>query len=221
MAASIVELPEMHLEQRYVFESMAVSNKFDNEGMEDQVTNWNVWYLTPRVFEKEAEDKVTLKAREKAARIAAAKKAQDNPNPEAVSSHGNGIGKDTHENPEDIETELKKEIVLSHWDPDLYRSKIWPVTCLFGASFGALHLMSWNTHFPTVVEEWLWRISAFVSIFSIIIFMHFEKVVLRWGSPLTVISLVSPALYLVSRIVMIVEVFATLSAENLEIYGTR
>lgn len=95
---------------------------------------------------------------------------------------------------------LPKEIVLSHWDPHLYRSKIWPAACLFGASFGALHLISWNIVFPTTIELWLWRTSAFVSILSMIIFMHFKMVVFRWGGPLTIISLVSPGLYFVSRV---------------------
>jgi len=36
---------------------MAVSNKFDDEGLEEQVSFWNIWYLTPRIFEKEAQDK--------------------------------------------------------------------------------------------------------------------------------------------------------------------
>jgi hypothetical protein len=47
---SIVELPNMLPEQRVFFESMAISNKFDDEGLEEQVSLWNVWYLTPRVF---------------------------------------------------------------------------------------------------------------------------------------------------------------------------
>lgn len=222
---SIVDLPNMNQEQRHIFESMAVSNKFDNEGMKQQVTYWNIWYLTPRVFEKEAEAKAIHKARKKAAEKAlqkaaerAAKSAQDNPKPGVT--HENSIINGEDQSPEDPYIQLPKEIVVSHWDPDLYRSKIWPVVCLFGASFGALHLISWNTAFPTTVELWLWRTSAFVSIFSMIVFMHFEKVVFRWGGPLTVVSLVSPALYFVSRIVMMGQVFAALRAEDPAIYET-
>ncbi|CAK7227590.1 hypothetical protein SBRCBS47491_006622 [Sporothrix bragantina] len=54
---SLVDLPHMTTEQMRVFELMAVSNKFDDEGQPDQVTYMNVWYLTPHLFEKEAEDK--------------------------------------------------------------------------------------------------------------------------------------------------------------------
>jgi hypothetical protein len=61
----------------------------------------------------------------------------------------------------------------------------------------------------------MWHISAFVSIFSMVIFMHFKKVVFRWGGPLTIIILVSPGLYFVSRIVMMGLVFAELRAEDL------
>jgi len=221
---SIVDLPDMCPEQKRIFESMAVSNKFDNEGMEDQVTYWNVWYLTPRVFEKKAEDKAIRaleKAAEKAAQTAAGravKSAHDNP--QRGVTHENSISEGENQNAKHQPTKLHREIVLSHWDPDLYKSKIWPAACLFGASFGALHLISWNTIFPTTVELWLWRISAFVSIFSMIIFMHFKKVVFRWGGPLTIISLVSPGLYFVSRVVMMGQVFAALRAEDPAIYDT-
>ena len=60
---TIVELPDMSLDQMRVFESMAVSNKFDKEGMEDQVSYWSIWYLTPRVFEKEAAEQSIANAK--------------------------------------------------------------------------------------------------------------------------------------------------------------
>jgi hypothetical protein len=101
-----------------------------------------------------------------------------------------------------------RERVLGYWDPQLYHSKLWPLTCLFGASFGALHLISWNTQFPTVVEQWLWRAAAITSIVSMLIFMQYQKVVFRWGGPLTLLSIASPVIYLLSRVVMIVGVFA-------------
>ncbi|PYI17959.1 hypothetical protein BO99DRAFT_433968 [Aspergillus violaceofuscus CBS 115571] len=116
--------------------------------------------------------------------------------------------------------EPRKEIVVAHWDPDLYRSRLWPLTCLFGMSFGALHLVSWNDVFPTTVELWLWRIAAFVSMGSMLVFMHFEKVVLRWEGMVTIVSLSSPAVYLLSRMVMMGEVFAALRAEEPAIYDT-
>jgi hypothetical protein len=50
--------------------------------------------------------------------------------------------------------------------------------------------------------------------------MHFEKVVFRWGGPLTIISLVSPGLYFASRIVIMGQVFAALRAESPAIYDT-
>jgi hypothetical protein len=50
--------------------------------------------------------------------------------------------------------------------------------------------------------------------------MQFEKVVFRWGGPLTIISLVSPALYLLSRIVMIGGVIAAFRASDPAIYNT-
>ncbi|KFY17601.1 hypothetical protein V492_00543 [Pseudogymnoascus sp. VKM F-4246] len=222
LTPSIVTLPDMSEEQKRIFKSMTISNKFDNEGMDDQVTYWNIWYLTPRVFEKQAEDKA-MRALEQAAETAvqtaterATRNAQANPR----AMHENSFSKGKYQHTEHQLIKLPKEIVLSHWDPDLYRSKIWPVICLFGASFGALHLISWDTVFPTTVELWLWRTSAFVSILSLIIFIHFEKVVFSWGGPLTIISIVSPGLYFMSRVVMIGQVFAALRAEDPAVYDT-
>lgn len=178
MTPCVVDLPDMLSGQRTTFESMAVSTAFDNEGIGKQDSLWTIWYLTPRVFEKEAEDKALREA-------------------------------------------SANETVVAYWDPDLYHSKtLWPIICLFGISFGALHLISWNTVFPTPLEQWLWRAAALVSIFSMLVFMQFEKVVLRWGGPLTIISLVSPALYLLSRIVMIGGVFAAFRASDPAIYDT-
>ena len=74
--------------------------------------------------------------------------------------------------------------------------------------------------FPTVEEQWLWRAAALLSIVSMLIFMQFEKVVVRWGGPLTIISLVSPMLYLLSRIVMIGGVIASFRGEDPAIYNT-
>lgn len=217
---SFVELPDMSQEQMQTFESMAVSNKFDNEGMKDQVSHWNVWYLTPRVFEKEEEDKIMQGARANAVETMAKRSAQDlgpNPNPDNSFATTNNESET-----QDVEEQIKirKDIVVAHWDPGLYKSKLWPLTCLFGVSFGALHLVSWNTVFPTIVELWLWRVSAFLSIVSMLVFMHFEKVVLRWDGLLTIVSLASPALYLLSRIVMIGQVFAALRGEESAIYDT-
>ncbi|PYI03202.1 hypothetical protein BO78DRAFT_199899 [Aspergillus sclerotiicarbonarius CBS 121057] len=214
---SIVELPAMSLEQRERFESMAVSDKFDNEGSKVQMTYWNTWYLTPRVFEKEEEDRQLQCARELASRPNGdtEQRAWGGPHSRDVSTSEESLLK-----VEDQQVQIRKQVVVAHWDPQLYRSKIWPLTCLFGISFGALHLACWNTVFPTLVESWLWRASALISMLSMLVFMHFEKVVFRWGGPLTLISLASPALYIISRILMMGEVFAALRAEEPAIYET-
>lgn len=222
LSPSIVTLPEMSEEQEHTFKSMTISNKFDNEGMEDQVSYWNIWRLTPRVFEKEAEDQTqrVLELVAEKATQAAIERAMRNSEANSGAVHENNINEGEYEHIEHQLVKLPREIVLSHWDPDLYNSKIWLVACLFGASFGALHLISWDTVFPTTVELWLWRASAFVSILSLIIFMHFRKVVFRWGGPLTIISLISPGLYFVSRVVMMGQVFAALRSEDPAVYDT-
>jgi hypothetical protein len=110
--------------------------------------------------------------------------------------------------------------VVSHWDPDLYHSKLWPIACIFGISFGALHLASWDIAFPTVYELWIWRVSAIVSMVAMLVFMQFQKVVLRWADPVTVICMISAGLYLLSRIGAMVEAFSTLRGSDPAIYMT-
>ena len=208
-------------EQKTTFESMAISSAFDDEGTEQQDSLWTIWYLTPRVFEKEAEDKATHEAQHKALLAVERKASQE----AEQAMHGDENGESPRaKSSTSLPGPFKpppKETVVANWDPELYRSKFFrPVTCLFGASFGALHLISWNTEFPSQVEQWLWRAAALASIFSMLIFIQFEKVVLRWGGPLTMVSLASPAVYLLSRIVMIGGVFAAFRASDPAIYDT-
>lgn len=214
LSPSLIQLPDMSDEQRILFESMAVSNSFDDEKVGKQDSFWTVWYLTPRVFEKEAEDRALQEAQQGLAqelvkttirRIEKAVNLQVKISGDLIESEKPGV----------------KEAVVANWDPELYRSKtLWPLTCLFGASFGTLHLISWNTEFPTHVEQWLWRAAAIASTISMLVFMQFEKVVVRWGDPLTIVSLVSPVVYLLSRVVMMGGVIAAFRASDPAIYNT-
>lgn len=207
LTPSIVNLPDMSEEQRAVFESMAVSTVFDDEGMGKPNSFWSIWYLTPRVFEKEAEDKRLQEAQRRLY------EADENGPIQKIERAVNLSVQ--------VSSRSSKETVIAHWDPELYRSKLlWPMTCIFGASFGALHLISWDTRFPTPFESWLWRAAAVASIVSMLIFMQFERVVLRWDGPLTIISLISPAVYLLSRVVMIGGVIAAFRASDAAIYDT-
>lgn len=228
LTPSIVDLPNMLPEQKTTFELMAVSSAFDDEGIGKQGSLWTIWYLTPRVFEKEAEDAALKELQQKAS-----KKDEQKVTREAqeyialhktkqVVNQGNQNLEEGYSASQSAPCKaFAKETIVAYWDPELYHSKIlWPVICLFGASFGALHLISWDAVFPTTLEQWLWRAAALVSIFSMLVFMQFEKVVLRWGGPLTMISLVSPALYLLSRIVMIGGVIAAFRASDPGIYDT-
>ncbi|KAF2232011.1 hypothetical protein EV356DRAFT_525605 [Viridothelium virens] len=199
LTPSLIDLPNMSEEKKTAFEALAISNTFDDEHLDEQDSIWTIWKLTPRVFEKEAKDRAMREFIPRKSDLDWQKEA-----------HGSD-----HNNPE-----LPEETVLAYWDPDCYHSKIWPVTCLFGASFGALHLISWNTEFPTFAEQWLWRAAAITSTVSLLIFMQYEKVVLRWGGPLTLLSIVSPVFYLLSRVVMMGGIIAAFRAMDPKIYDT-
>ncbi|CAF9912520.1 MAG: hypothetical protein ALECFALPRED_008136 [Alectoria fallacina] len=231
MTPSVVDLPDMLSGQKTAFEAMAVSSAFDTEGIGKQDSLWTIWNLTPRVFEKEAEDKALQEAQQQALQEAGQRATREAQGTLASPETKQAVARE-NENGENLKEERSaflpgpskastKEIVVGYWDPELYHSKIlWPGICLFAASFGALHLISWHTVFPTLLEQWLWRAAALLSIFSMLVFIHFEKVVLRWGGPLTMISLVSPMLYLLSRVVMLGGVIAAFRAADPAIYDT-
>ena len=231
LTPSVVDLPDMLPEQKKPFESLAVSNAFDDEGIGKQDSVWAVFSLTPRVFEKEAEDRVLREAREKTVlggKQKLTQRLEKDPSQNSKKAVTRDIESDCEQErrtsaswPPEACRPAAREIVVGYWDPEVYHSKLlWPVICLFGASFGALHLLSWDTVFPTPVEQWLWRAAALSSVFSMLIFMQFEKVVLQWGGPLTMVSLGSPVLYFLSRIVMIGGVIAAFRASDPEISNT-
>ncbi|MCJ1281311.1 hypothetical protein MMC26_000630 [Xylographa opegraphella] len=221
--SSIVELPHMLPDQKIAFESMAISSSFDDEGTGRQDSLWTIWYLTPRLFEKEAEDKPLQEANASQEtrvlqRARLLKDTEGSQKSERSSRPNIDAGENIYKGPNNLPN--PDGTVVSHWDPEVYHSKIWPAICLFGASFGGLHLISWNATFPTVVEQWLWRTAALTSIFSLLIFMHFEKVVFRWGGPSTMISLLTPVLYLISRVAIVGGVIAAFRASDPAVYDT-
>ena len=219
MTPSIVDLPAMSAEQAAQFDFMTVSSLFDDEKEAHQNSLSIIWLLTPRVFEKEAADRALHEYKELDCKILCTR-----PNASA-SEQGESWRKESeryvHNETGEGSRPAREGRVVACWDPDVYHSKIlWPFTCLFAASFGALHLISWKAEFPTDVEQWLWRMASLVSIVSMLVFMQFEKVVLRWGGPLTLLSLASPFIYLLSRVVMMAEVIAAFRAANPRIYDT-
>jgi hypothetical protein len=286
LTPSVIDLPDMPTAQKTTFEDMSVDSTFDDEHTEQQDSWWNIWKLTPRVFEKEARDKALEEMTQHMISVATdVEKAPNTPKPDeredappprnifvkkavtelpllqrtlteikpylrmAVTEQPHGlevssaqptfiervtrrstvgfrktrtaaIAESSAEKKDRIIPQLPTETVVAYWDPQVYHSKIWPIICLFGASFGALHLISWKSVFPTRVEVWLWRSAAITSIVSMLIFMQYKKVVLRWGGPLTLLSILSPAVYLISRIVMIAGVIASFRAMDPRIYNT-
>ena len=88
------------------------------------------------------------------------------------------------------------------------------VTRLFGVPFPVLHLLSWDGTFPTVIELWLWRGAAILSIVTTLVFMQFDRVTVRRSNPWTFAKAVPPALHMLSRVVMVGEAFAAFRGSN-------
>lgn len=210
---SEIHLPNMSAEEEATFHSLAIHDRFDNEGTAAQESIWSVWALTPRMFEKEAADR----AFEGEQQERMVRKGEFEHHIEVCSS--TDCTDTRHLGPT---TPLqRRKTALTHWDPELYHSKImWPVCCLAGVSFPALHLISWQSAFPTLVETWLWRASTIASMVSMLVFMQFEKLVIGMRDPLTIVKIFLPALYIVTRVVLLGGAIAAFRAMDPAVYNT-
>jgi hypothetical protein len=208
---SIISLTaDMKPETLAEFEEMSIDNTFDSEPTIRPRSSWSIWALTPRMFEKQFADEQFRLACEQYEEQMEEYKFQ------TISAH---LEKHADLPPEPPRRNTS-EIVLGHWDPALYHSKLWPIAILVGISFPALHLISWDTEFSTTVESWFWRVAALSSICSMLIFMQFERVVLRWQDPLMLVKLLSPVLYLVTRGAMLALALAAFRASDPRLYQT-
>ncbi len=203
---------EMSDDQRATFESLSVSDAFDYEGKAEQSSYWQAWYLTPRVFEKEEQDRDLQRA------IQSWEDQNQRYLAHRTTCGHQGCPACKRLRPSTMK--LAPEPALAHWDPELYHSKLWPVTCLFGISFGALHLASWNTTFPSLAEAWLWRAAAITSMVTMLAFMQFERVVVCWKDPLMIVKILLPVLYILSRLAMLGGAIAAFRASDPAIYET-
>lgn len=210
---SVIDLPNMTAHQRAIFHDMIISEKFDDEDSTQQESMQGVWDLTPRLFEKEAEDRAFEQDQEKyrigyQEHVAHMRHCFSEACPEPQ-----------HSQP--LPPIRRKEKTLAHWDPQLYHSRFLRLLCcLAGISFPALHMISWHSIFPTLIETWLWRVSALVSMATMLFFMQFEKIVVSWRDPWLYLQLTSLLLYLATRVIMLVGAFAAFRAADPRLYET-
>ncbi|CAD0083767.1 unnamed protein product [Aureobasidium vineae] len=207
---SEIDLPKMTPEQDTVFNSLALDDQFDSEGTDEQESIWSIWALTPRLFEKEALDRAYEKRKQE--QYSQEPRMDQNILPLSTTKYACLEPSDIHQ---------EQETVLAHWDPELYHSRfLWPLCCLAGISFPALHLISWNSAFPTLIETWLWRTATIASMVSMLLFMQFERLVVRWCDPWTIVKILLPSTYMVGRMVLLVGTFAALRATDPGVYDT-
>ncbi|KAI8722591.1 hypothetical protein NCS52_00403200 [Fusarium sp. LHS14.1] len=197
--AAFVDLPGMTRLQKEKFEGLAMEDTYDVSDPNQKQSNSIAWYMVPRDCR---DDEVLVMAQEE----------HEMNEPYLSSRDGNQSTKDL------IVSQVEDTNVITEWDASLYMTRYWPLLCLLGASFGALHLISWVSVFPSKVEIWLWRISALISVVSAVLCMQFRKMSFTWEGPLTIIKVSSPFLYLVSRLIMAVETFACLRAMEASTY---
>ncbi|KAJ7331370.1 hypothetical protein DFH08DRAFT_814678 [Mycena albidolilacea] len=82
--------------------------------------------------------------------------------------------------------------------------------------FGVVHCLAWNTHFPSIIEMWLWRACAvFISAFPLLCFLILRiSAFFETGSlakrVLTYSNYVLAAFYVIARIALLVLPFTSL-----------
>ncbi|KAF4336401.1 hypothetical protein FBEOM_9734 [Fusarium beomiforme] len=192
VTASFVNLPEMTPLQRGRFGSSAMETTYDVSDSNQKQDDSIAWYVVPRDCR---DDEVGV---------------MDDAQQDTEESLSTAELSSRKVEATAMETEVDN--VITEWGSSLYMTRYWPILCLLGAFFGAIHLISWNSSFPSQAERWLWRVSALVSVITSDICMQFRNMSIRWDGPLSIIKVGSPLLYLVTRVVMAVEAFVGLRA---------
>jgi hypothetical protein len=187
---SIVDIPKMTKRQQQLFERLAMDFAYDFDRDVPPPSRNIAWYLVAR----DCKGDFLLLEDQGRDRVEAWKMNHDH----------------TVSDPK----------IVTEWDETLYMSKWWPLIVLLGAAFGAFHLISWNAKFPTLLELWLWRGCALASVATSIVCMQFRTMSLHWDGPLTIVRVASPVIYLLSRFVITVQVFASLRAMTKSTYET-
>ncbi len=204
---SFVDLPDMASPMKEVFESLSMEQTYDVPDPSKRQSMSIAWYVVARdcrddevlVMAGPTDD---LESGQSGGEKAGSKITTD------------GLVVDVGENDEGSAN------VITEWDANLYMTRYWPLLCILGASFGAVHLISWEAAFPITVELWLWRSSALISVATAVLRMQFRTMSVTWDGPLSIIKIGSPLLYIISRVVMAVETFAGLRAMEAGTYKT-
>ncbi|SMQ51893.1 unnamed protein product [Zymoseptoria tritici ST99CH_3D7] len=226
--ASLVALPEMTDEQRIQFENLSMEATYDRpDPAADPPCMSIAWYIIPR----DCSESAYLIAK-------AGSQSTTTPRPSSSSKHKDISTEHTEKVPPSprrakaLHTMIPRTgvkaggsdpidtKVITEWDDSLYMTKWWPLVCLLGVSFGAVHMVSWNAIFPTRVELWLWRMSSLGSVVFGLVTMHFKKIAFRWQGAVTIVKLGCPVLYVVCRVAMLAEAIAAFRAMPRSTYQT-
>jgi len=95
------------------------------------------------------------------------------------------------------------------------------ICTIVSLGFSALHVVAWNFHFSTNTELWLWRVSSIVCTVTplgIAVLVWELLDLYEWLED--VLFLVLPALYIIGRLYMFVEMFVSLRAVPASVYET-
>lgn len=139
VTASFVELPQMTPAQWAKFESLAMENTYDVSDPDEEQSDSIAWYVVPRDCR---DDEVGIMDDQE----------------QHLGESASCVEANAHKTAPAITVIEDDTDVITEWDANLYMTRYWPLLCLLGASFGAIHLVSWASSFPSETERWMWRV---------------------------------------------------------------
>ncbi|KAK5956339.1 hypothetical protein OHC33_002916 [Knufia fluminis] len=174
-SASFVELPEMTALQTATFNALSMEATYDTNENRPRPSKNIAWYLVARDCEEEKiarllnDDADQIGLIEGALDLCGAQTRKDTTSTETTEIFEFRRAVPRPNTIPRQDTAATDARIITEWDSSLYMTKWWPAICILGALFGALHLISWNSLFPTNLELWLWRGSALASIITSIL----------------------------------------------------
>lgn len=109
-----------------------------------------------------------------------------------------------------LRREFASQIAMDKYDYRLFSAVGASMTFagILAVPFGAVHVAAWHANFPTMIDQWLWRISSLVSMLVLILAFPSHRILVVIGAPYMYRAsalLLLFTLYAIARVILIVE----------------